>query len=255
MNSTSLHIQNFLGYMANVRGSGENTISAYGRDLRMLEEYMDTPIEDATTTALMAYVFRLHKNGKHPSTISRKIAVIKNFYRYLYYERLIPEDPAAHLKHPRFSRDEQGGALSEIDKIKIRSTNLRPGLCAKDVRDRTIAALICSTGIKASEIISLNLDSYDTATHCLKQHEDESMKTLLDYDIAELMNAYVNNYRGQILRNKQTFQDALGEPLFLNMKGQRLTRQGIWKIVREYGRQLELSAEISPRTLETDYKN
>ena len=239
--------------MADSKRSKTNTLEAYGRDLRQLEEYLDLPPEEATTTVLMAYVLRLHKNGNHPATISRKIAVIKNFYRYLYYERVIGEDPAFNLKHPRFAREDSGDALSEIDKMKLRSTIIRPGMCQKDVRDCAITVLIFSTGIKASELISLNVQDYDSHARRLTYRQDTKVipEILLEYDLGELMSAYKDTYRAKILRGAEhNARDLIGEPLFLNMHGYRLTRQGVWKIVREYGRQLELSSEISPRILE-----
>ena len=251
ISNENYYIGGFLRHMTNAKGSRLNTVEAYGRDLRQLEDYLDIPIEEATKTALMAYVLRLYKNGKHPATISRKIAVFKNFYRYLYYQQIIAEDPAIDLKHPRFARDELGASLTEVDKMKLRAARLGPGMSAKEVRDRAITSLIFSTGIKASDLVQLNMEDYDTPTRCLNYQQDtNSETTLLDYDLAELMEAYKDTYRAQILR-EAFVRDRNGEPLFLNMKGFRLTRQGVWKIVREYGRTLELSVEISPRILRT----
>lgn len=246
-------IEKFLNHMADVKGASENTLQAYSRDLLKLENYLSTSnrttLETVTTTALMAFVLSQHKNGKHASTVSRSIAVIKTFYKHLYYERAINHDPAYQLKPPKIPPGVQS-ALSKSDKDKLMCTqHTNP----KTIRDHAIAALIASTNIKVSAIIDLNLHDINLSSGTIQY--EETKKTTLTPDTLEFISTYIIVARNEILKDIPPQEYPAGVPLFVNMKGQRLTRQGLWKIVRDYGRRAHLESELSPRLLRARLEN
>ena len=247
-------IDKFLNHMARDKDAGENTLLAYRRDLCKLEGYLSASggqgIGSATDTALMAYVLHLHKSGLHASTVSRSIAVIKNFYRYLFYEREISRDPARLLRPPRVVRA-ASQTLSQPDKDKLLDEAPSSNADARTVRDRAITALMLSTQIRVGALTELNLGDIDLAAGLIrsKNARDES-KARLEPDVLEPLEAYINTSRPEILRNSATFRFTdKSAPLFVNMNGRRLSRQGLWKIVRDYGRRAQLEVEISPRLL------
>ena len=247
-------IENFLNYMTNAKGAGENTLLAYRRDLCKLENYLSAAggasIESATTTALMAFVLHLHKNGKHASTISRNIAVIKNFYKHLFYNRTISHDPAHTLKPPKIVRA-TAPTLSVCDQDKLFGDSGPSDTSTKALRDRSIVVLIFSTGIKASILTELNLDDIDITAGLLRHKHNREFNTIkLTPVVLDLLTAYINFSRNEILSASKTLElSNTIAPLFVNMKGQRLTRQGLWKIIKAYGRQAELDLELNPRLL------
>ena len=247
-------VNNYLNYMKNVRNAGENTLLAYCRDLRKLERYLEASggqsLEAATATALMAYVLHLHKNGMNASTISRNIAVIKNFYKYLYYEQKISRDPAQMLRPPKVFRTEPL-TLSQLDQDKLlgRQPSLDDG--ARTIRDHAITALMFSTKIDVGTLISLDLGDIDLVTGRIgRTGSPDEAWIKLEPKTHESLDIYIKVSRSEILKNSQTFCFAeKTAPLFINMSGHRLSRQGLWKIVKEYGRRVRLEQDLNPRML------
>ncbi|MCL2852047.1 MAG: site-specific integrase [Defluviitaleaceae bacterium] len=247
-------IDKFLNYMAAVKNAGDNTLQAYRRDLGKLEWYLSKPggqgVEAATSTALMAYMLHLHKSGKHASTISRNVAVIKSFYRYLYYEREISRDPAYLLKPPKVLRDAPP-TLSQTDRDKLLNKLPSPDTGARSVRNQAITALIFFTDIRVGTLIELNMDHLDIDEGLIryKNARDEA-EIKLEPHVLELLKSYIDTSRPEILKDSYTYRHTdKASPIFVNMQGRRLSRQGLWKIVKEYGRQAQLEHELSPRLL------
>ena len=246
-------IEKFMNHMAVAKNAGENTLLAYRRDLCKLEEYLlaagNGAIETATTTALMAYILHMHRSGKHAATVSRCIAVMKHFYKYLFYERDIRHDPAHILRPPKISR--QGvQKLSTSDMNKLLNADGEQS-DTRTVRDRAIAALIAATGIHVGTLTELNLGDIDIAAGVIC-HRNDSLENApkLDPDVRIMLEAYIHAARNEILYNAKTFENTDADaPLFVNMKGQRLTRQGLWKIIKAFGRRAQLECDLNPRLL------
>ena len=247
-------IHKFLNHMAVEKDAGENTLLAYRRDLCKLEGYLSASggqgVGNATDTALMAYVLHLHKIGRHASTVSRSIAVIKNFYRYLFYEREISRDPARLLRPPKVVRA-ASQTLSQPDRDRLLNEAPSPNADARTLRDHAITALMLSAQIKVGALTELNLGDVDLAAGLIRSgNSRDEPEARLEPGVLEPLEVYINISRPEILRNSKTFRFTdKSAPLFVNMNGRRLSRQGLWKIVRDYGRRAQLEIEISPRLL------
>jgi len=245
--------------MINTKQASENTVLAYKRDLLSLESYLNSSgwqeIEAASTTALMAYVLYMHKNGKHAATVSRNITVIKNFYKFLYYERVTTQDPAHLLKAPKFTR-QPAPKLSQGDISSLLETEQDAATDAKTTRDRAIIALIASTGLNSSTLIDLTLGSINCAESTLTyEHSHEQHFAKLPSSTLKFLEAYINSARTEILQRTSNYNPADPDaPLFVNMNGQNLSRQGLWKIIKEYG-QNQAHPNLNPRLLRGASKN
>ncbi|MCL2618590.1 MAG: site-specific integrase, partial [Defluviitaleaceae bacterium] len=243
-------ISKFINHMSAAKGAGENTLLAYRRDLCALEAYLaevsPKGIEAATSTALMAYVLRLHKSGKHASTVSRCIAVIKNFYKYLYYERDITSDPALLLRSPKFSRTPPA-TLSGADRDKLLDSAPTPNSTAKDIRNHAITSVLSFTPIRIGIITELNLCDVDGIAGTITyRNARDTHAADLDPHLREPLMAYIHHARPKILAAANAPHDDPDAPLFVSMAGRRLTRQGLWKIVKEYGRHALPDLDLSP---------
>lgn len=255
----NLLIGKFLNYMIHTKQASQNTVLAYKHDILSLESYLQDSgwqdIEAASTTALMAYVLNLHKIGKHAATISRNITVIKSFYRYLYYERVTTYDPAHLLKAPKFTR-QPAPKLSQSEVDSLLETKQHQGSDAKSIRDRAIVAFIASTGLSSTVLIGLtlgNLNCPKGTLHYESSHEQHFVT--LPESALELLRSYTNTARADILKRADSYTiDDLSAPLFLNMNGKKFSRQGLWKIIKEYGRN-QAQANLSPRLLQSAIKD
>jgi len=245
--------------MINTKQASENTVLAYKRDLLNLESYLNSSgwqeIEAASTTALMAYVLYMHKNGKHAATVSRNITVIKNFYKFLYYERVTTHDPAHLLKAPKFTR-QPAPKLSPGDISNLLETEQGITTDAKTIRNRAIIALIASTGLNSSTLINLTLGSVNCSESTLTyEHSHEQHSAKLPSSTLKLLETYINTSRTEILQRANSCDPAdSSAPLFVNMNGQNLSRQGLWKIIKEYG-QSQKQPNLNPRILRGATKN
>jgi len=234
-------------------------VLAYKRDLENLESYLNSSgwqdIELASNTALMSYVLHLHKTGKHAATISRSITVIKGFYKYLYYERIIDRDNAHLLKTPKFTR-QPAPKLSAQAVDSLLSTEQNSNSSIKTIRDRAIIAVISSTGMQSAALIDLTLGSLDLSSSTLNyQQTHEKLTAKLDPTAQKFLQIYTDVARAEILTRTNSYDPTdTSAPLFVNMKGESISRQGLWKIIKEYG-QNQAQPNLSPRLLRGAAKN
>jgi len=249
-------IEKFIAYMSEVRNAGENTLLAYQRDLCKLEKYLldsgASDIKSATSTALMAYVLHLHKSGKHAATVSRNIAVIKNFYKHLYYEREIAQDPALILRSPKVVPRVSPTKLSRSDREKLMSTAPEDLPDARDIRDRAISALISCSQVRSGKVIELNISDVDTDAKTISYRNGNKVSVAnLEPHVCDALVTYIKTSRPDLLKNCENVHE---KALFLNLSGKRLSRQGLWKIIKDYGRRSQLDADLSPKLLKDSKK-
>lgn len=236
---------NFENYLIYNRELSNNTVKSYIRDLNKYLRYLKenkTNSLDANKTSILTYLMKLQKEQKSTATISRNIASIRSLYQFLLNEGLIEKDPTINLKTPRqekkipniLTKEEVDRFLSEPD-IDT----------AKGVRDKAMLELLYATGIKVSELIKLDLEDINIELeyiYCSKGNPNERAipigKIALD-----MIKVYIYNFR------KELIDDSEEEALFVNYKGERLTRQGFWKIIKYYAKTSQIEKEITPNIL------
>lgn len=239
-------LEDYIEYLSNDKGLSPNTLDAYIRDIKQFKEYLDSNNFEATTdvnkTIIITYLMYLQRNGRATSTISRNLASIRCYYQYLLNKNLIKEDPTLNLQSPR--REKKLPCIMTREEVDILLSQPEPNNF-KGARDKAMLELLYATGIRVSEMVALNLDNLDLQLGYLDLEDVDANGRVIPIGKVALdcINTYVEEYRGEVL--KGDVEDAL----FLNYNGNRLTRQGFWKIVKGYTKKCNIDKKITPHTL------
>ncbi|HEX6988100.1 MAG TPA: site-specific tyrosine recombinase XerD [Bacillota bacterium] len=240
-------INEFIDYLDVERGLAGNTLESYGRDLRHYHEFLGRDhrtAHEVSRTTIVAYLLHLQKQGKAASTIARRLAALKAFYQYLLRERKIDHDPTENLESPKQKkRLPKVLSVQEVERLLEQPDGRTPA----GLRDRAMLELLYATGIRVSELVSLDVDrvSLDGATvRCMGKGSRERVIPIGSVAVRALGD-YLERGRSQLIRDRDPEEAAL----FVNQHGRRLTRQGFWKILKKYARQAGITKEITPHTL------
>jgi len=239
-------VSDFIAYLSVERGLARNTLESYGRDLRQYQDYLKaqrTPQPEAVSReTIVNYLLHLQEEGKATATIARRLAALKAFYQYLVRERLLQDDPTRNLESPKLERRlPHVLTVAEVEEM-LRQPD--PGQPA-GLRDRAMLELLYATGIRVSELVSLNLGDVNLQQgylRCLGKGSKERLVPIGSFALKSL-ESYVGQARGRLLR------DPKEQCLFFNHHGHRMTRQGFWKIVKRYAQQARIERSITPHTL------
>lgn len=236
-------VGDYLEYIKNEKKLTENTLEAYIRDIMQFKEYLQenkiTSFKETTKTTVITYLMSLQKKGKSTSTISRNLASIRCFFQFLLSKRIIDEDPTMNLKSPKCEK--KIPSILTIDEVNLLLSQPNPK-DFKGARDKAMLELLYATGLRVSEIISLNMDDVQLDASLLIVRENENYRVIpIGREALKALEYYITNYRANICNDK--------EPLFLNYSGKRLTRQGFWKIIKQYTKRANINKDITPQTL------
>lgn len=238
-----LIIQDFIEYLES-RQVSKNTLLSYKRDINQLSDYLDEvgkKMFEATEEDLMAYIAYMQTLGKSNATISRCIASMKAFYRYLLKLKLVEENIADKLSSPKVEKKE----LSILSVTEIESLLDQPNLSdLKGQRDKAMLETLYATGIRVTELISLNLSELNlNAGHIKVKKKNKERIIPLGNVALKYLREYVENVRPLLIKTED-------EPsLFINANGQKMTRQGFWKILKQYKEQAKIDKELTPHTI------
>lgn len=245
-----MYIEQFIDYLKSEKKMAANSLDAYGRDIRDFEQFLSergsAGLPGATRNDVTAFLNKLKADGRSPSTLNRKMASIRTFYNYLQDKQLIIENPARGVKTPRVEKKElEYLSIKEIDKL-LES----PDDSLKGRRDRAILEVLYATGIKVSELIDANLEDVNFRMGFITCY-GESRKTRIipmGRPARAALEDYVYEVRDQLLGENKD------EPaLFVNYYGKRLTRQGLWKVLKEYGEKSGIKHKLTPNTLRNSF--
>ena len=239
-------IESFIEYCHNVKGTSRNTELSYRRDLYQLADflraqYQMTRVEDLTATALYGYIRFLEKKQRKAATISRNIASIRAFCHYLVREGVLMMDVSETLKAPRVEK-KLPGVLSpeEVERLM----DAVQGTSPKELRDKAMLELLYATGIRVSELIGLKLSDVNLKLSFLFCTEQNRQRTVSFGNKAKAaLEAYLQHGR-QALVAEETQQ-----ALFVNCAGKPMSRQGFWKVLKTYGREAGINADLTPHIL------
>jgi integrase/recombinase XerD len=240
-------LQRFLAYMRDVRGSSPNTLLAYRADLRQfLTAISPSPpnaaqASDITPVALTDYVAWLRGQGYKPATVSRKMAAVRSFLEYLQRENILA-DPSlrAGLRPPRAPRPRP--RVLSAEELNALLTAPAQQDSPRSLRDAAILALLYATGLRAAEAVALRVDDLDLAEGWVTRPQTEQPRLPLGSALAS-MRRYVVDGRPHLARRVDD------RSLFLNQRGQRLSRQGLWLVVKRWTTRAGLGADLSPHSL------
>jgi integrase/recombinase XerD len=241
-------IQDFLDYITNEKGYSDNTLAAYRNDLGQFAAFLEKrniTFEEVDQTVILDYVMYMKGEQEYASsTVARKVAAIKSFYHYLADRGLILDDPTATLDSPKV-RKRLPRAISQEDMERLLREPSRERT-PKALRDRALLEVLYATGLRVTEMVSLDVDDVNLASATVRvvHPKDRSERLVPVHQRAlEPLKDYLEGGRVQLLRDPEE------RALFLNHRGQRLTRQGLWLIVKHYVREVGISDEVTPHTL------
>lgn len=244
MTGTTDYYSLFSDYLANQKVNSVNTRESYLRDtlyfLEFLSEAGVDPLE-ADEQTIQAYVDHLHQLKRSPTTISRNLASVRCFYKFLIFREAVDHNPAKGIKLEKAVKKlPQVLSGEEIEQLLAQPDITEPKGC----RDKAMLELLYATGIRASELINLDIQDLNLRSGVLYCRGTKGVRSIPVYPSAVVaVSDYIYRMRGLIVGPES------GNALFVNLNGGRLTRQGFWKIVKGYATEAGITKEITPHTL------
>lgn len=243
------YLDNFLAILESQKGYSDNTISAYRNDLTQFAKFireqrgMPTEPNEVSTELVEAYVENLQHGEEQyaASTVARKIAAVKSFFHYLVEQKAIPSDPAFKLSSPKVKKAiPKTLTAAEMEKLLATPNQSDP----KGARDRALLELLCATGLRVTEAVNLRLDDLDWENGVvICRGKGEKIRTVPLGSAAAALRVYLDHGRESLLK------PASPTALFLNHRGQQLTRQGVWLIIKETAQTAGIGGDVTPHTL------
>jgi len=242
-------IRKFLDFLAVEQGYSDNTIAAYRNDLSQFAGFlteMDPPITswaEVDRDNIIDYILHLKEREYTSSTVARKVAAIKSFFHFLLAEGIIEDDPTVTLDSPKVKK-RLPKALSH-DLVNRLLAEAGKSSTPKGQRDKALLELLYATGMRVSELVLLNIDNINLASanvRCFGKGAKERIIPIYDRAVHALQ-GYLQKGRPRLMK------DANEKALFLNHRGKRLTRQGLWLIIKHYADAVGMGSEVTPHTL------
>ena len=245
-------IEAFLEYIRKEKGASENTVAAYQNDINQLLSFIQNDADKkgiypqwsgVEQQTLQNYVVDLRQRGYAGATVARKLSAAKSLFKFLAVEGKINNIPIADIDSPRILRP-LPQAISE-DQIQILLNQAGKGVTPESKRDKAMLEILYGSGMRVSEVVSLNLSDVDTNNGCIhcpgKGYKERNVA--IPMQAVEALKIYLEHGRPHLVRSDDE------HALFLNRLGKRLTRQGFWHILKTYGQAINLKEKITPRVL------
>ena len=234
----------FFGFLENEKKVSANTLQSYKRDLKQFEKYLEISeekYEDMTDEGIKDYIKYMQEEGKKPSTISRGLASIRSFYQYEAKNKVVEKDPTEGIQSPKIEKRVPSVLTSnEVALLLDQPKNVD----LKGTRDKAMLEFAYATGMRVTEIISLNVEDINLETGYATCKNGKKERTV---PVGEMSLKALKDY---MLNARQTMiKDDNEKALFVNVNGQRLTRQGFWKIIKYYKEQAHIDKDITPHVL------
>lgn len=238
-------ISSFTVYLEKEKKLSKNTLESYKRDIVQYMKYINNAqIDDISLTnktTVITYLLYLQKNKKSTSTISRSLASIRGFYKFLLLNKIIETDPTINLETPKAEKRKPNIlTIEEVDSLlsqPLEDTN-------KGARDKAMLELLYATGIRVTELISLDINNVNLDLGFIRCISASKERVIPIGTVAlESLAKYINLHRVNFLKNEDE------KSLFVNYYGNRLTRQGFWKIIKVYTEKAQIGKKITPNTL------
>jgi integrase/recombinase XerD len=236
----------YFNYLLVERGIAQNTLEAYGRDLRRFGLFVQekkklADVHKVTPEVIIEYLTRIRDEGLAANSMNRSLAAMRGFYKYLLREKIIKQNPLAHIELAKVWMK----LPDTVSKEEMKTILDQPGTqTTSAIRDTAMLELLYATGIRVSELINLTMNSVNWQVGFLIAMGKGSKERVVPvgkiaYDCTR---RYVDEARPKLMQNKST------DVLFLNRFGRKFTRQGLWKIVVGYARRAGLKKKVYPHT-------
>ncbi len=244
-------IGDFINYLVVEKGYSDNTVAAYQNDLNQLVSFAEAEAAKRNSMpswdgfgrqGMLSYLLWLKEKGYVDTTQARKVAAAKSFFEFMVAERNIAGNPTENLASPKVGKSlPKPISISEVHRL-LEQPAKQSTPDAK--RDKAMLQLLYASGMRVSELVSLNVGDVDTGggfVRCFGKGHKERMVPIHE-QACSAVEEYVKEARPSL-----THEDEAA--LFVNRRGERLTRQGFWQILKGYAKAAELSKDVTPHTL------
>lgn len=239
------YIGEYTDFMKNTCHKSKNTVESYRRDVKQYITYLDetgiSAITDTTQTNILSYIMLLKKRGRAASTVSRVLASIRSYYLYLLRNGQIESDPTLTLTTPKIEK-KPPQVLSNNEVILLLE---QPKISDnKGMRDKAMLELLYATGIRVSELIGLNVDDVNLGMGYIRCQNSKNERIIpVGNKAIDAIKLYLEKARPFLIK------DTDEEALFVNRMGARISRQGFWKIIKQYRESSGIETDITPHSL------
>jgi len=238
-------IAGYTEYLKTEKRSSDNTVASYVRDVTQFQTYLreaeDAELHQCTSNDVERYMSYMAGKGKSPASVARSVASLKSFYQFLVARGVVEANPARNTTPVRTERK-----FPQILTGKEVELFLEQPQCVdpKGYRDHAMLELLYATGIRVSELIGLDLQDVNLAAGFIRCENRGRERIIPLYPTAvRALTDYVKDIRPRLLLDPQE------TALFVNMNGERMSRQGFWKIIKYYQEKAQISKDITPHTL------
>ncbi len=234
----------FFDFLENDKKLSDNTLQSYKRDLKQFKRYLEACeiyYNRVKEEDIKDYIKELQENGKKPSSISRCIASIRSFYQFVLKRKKVKVDPTANIQSPKIEKRVPSVLTSKEVELLLDQPK---DVDLKGTRDKAMLEFAYATGMRVTEIISLNIEDvnleegYVTCKNASKQRNIPLGSMSLN-----ALKEYIEEARNVLIKDEDE------RALFVNINGGRLTRQGFWKIIKYYKEQAHITKDITPHVL------
>jgi integrase/recombinase XerD len=237
-------IKLFLEFLENDKRVSKNTLESYRRDIMQYADYIEENHMNYTKTSneeIEEYMDYLKEEGKKASTISRNLASIRSFYQYLVRTKKIKNDPTENIQSPKVEKKIPSVLTSQEVELLLEQPK---DVDLKGTRDKAMLEFAYATGMRVTEIISLNIENVDLEQGFVICNTVGKKRNIPLGSISlKALKEYVEKARPILIKDENE------KALFVNVNGKRLTRQGFWKIVKYYKEQAHITKDITPHVL------
>jgi integrase/recombinase XerD len=239
-------LDSFIHYVMVEKGLSANTIQSYRRDLERFLSFLSqegcSNLNQIRRDHILSFLLQLRKENKATATINRHLSSIRTFFRFLVQEKECHTDPSAHIETPKLEKKlPQVLSVREVEDL----LQAPPTSTPFGQRDKAMLEVLYATGIRVSELINLKLDDVHLDMgflKCMGKGSKERIIPLGELAI-DALTLYVNNGRRKLDKTRRQ------QVLFLNHHGRPMTRQGFWKIIKQYAARAGINKKITPHTL------
>ena len=238
------HIKQFLDFLQNEKKLSNNTLQSYSRDINQYKDYLDKNHVNylkVDNGQINEYLKNLQDIGKKTSTISRNLASIRSFYQYLIRIKKIKNDPTENIQSPKVEKRVPSVLTSQEVELLLDQPK---DIDLKGTRDKAMLEVAYATGMRVTEIISLDLEDVNLEEGFVSCKAVGKQRNIpLGSMSIKALKEYIEEARPIMIKDENE------KSLFVNVNGKRLTRQGFWKIVKFYKEQAHITKDITPHVL------
>jgi len=234
----------FFEFLENEKKLSDNTLQSYKRDLKQFRRFLESyslHYNKVSEDDMNLYIKELQENGKKASSISRAIASIRSFYQFALKRKKVKKDPTANVKSPKIEKRLPSVLTSKEVELLLDQPK---DVDLKGTRDKAMLEFAYATGMRVTEIISLNIDDVNLEEGYVTCTNGNKQRTIpLGTMALNALKEYIEDARDVLIKDEKQ------RALFVNVNGGRLTRQGFWKIIKYYKEQAHITKDITPHVL------